>query len=75
MRRRLGYHNVVATSPKMTELMSFVHTAAASEATTLLIQGESGAGKDLIAKAIRYESSTSRRAAHHSKRWSMPWSS
>jgi transcriptional regulator with PAS, ATPase and Fis domain len=30
---------------------------AASEATTILIQGESGTGKDLVAKTIHYESS------------------
>ncbi|HEX6505970.1 MAG TPA: sigma-54 dependent transcriptional regulator [Terriglobales bacterium] len=57
MRRRTGYHEVVGSSPKMTELMSFVRKVAASEATTILIQGESGTGKDLIAKAIHYESS------------------
>jgi len=57
MRRRTGYHQVVGPSPKMTELMSFVRKVAASEATTILIQGESGTGKDLIAKAIHYESS------------------
>src|SRR6201993_5291206 len=54
--RRTGYHNVVGTSAKMTELMNFVRKVAASEATTILIQGESGTGKDLIAKAIHYES-------------------
>ncbi len=57
MRRRTGYHQVVGPSPKMTELMSFVRKVAASEATTILIQGESGTGKDLIAKSIHYESS------------------
>jgi two-component system, NtrC family, response regulator AtoC len=56
MRRRTGYHEVVGPSPKMTELMSFVRKVASSEATTILIQGESGTGKDLIAKAIHYES-------------------
>jgi DNA-binding NtrC family response regulator len=56
MHRRAGYHNVVGISAKMTELMSFVRKVAASEATTILIQGESGTGKDLIAKAIHYES-------------------
>jgi DNA-binding NtrC family response regulator len=56
MRRRTGYHEVVGPSPKMTELMSFVRKVAASEATTILVQGESGTGKDLIAKAIHYES-------------------
>ena len=43
-------------SPKTTELMNFVQKVAASEATTILIQGESGTGKDLIAKTIHYES-------------------
>jgi len=57
VRRGAGYHSVVSVSPKMTELMNFVRKVAASEATTILIQGESGTGKDLIAKAIHYESS------------------
>src|SRR6201998_3202984 len=57
VRRHTGYHEVVAVSPKTTELMSFVQKVAASEATTILIQGESGTGKDLIAKTIHYESS------------------
>ncbi len=57
VRRNTGYHNVVAVSSKMMELMSFVQKVASSEATTILIQGESGTGKDLIAKTIHYESS------------------
>jgi two-component system, NtrC family, response regulator AtoC len=57
VRRNTGYHEVVAVSPKSMELMSFVQKVAASEATTILIQGESGTGKDLIAKTIHYESS------------------
>jgi DNA-binding NtrC family response regulator len=57
VRRGFGYDSVVSVSPKMTELMNFVKKVAASEATTILIQGESGTGKDLIAKAIHYESS------------------
>ena len=52
-----GYHEVVGVSAKMTELMNFVRKVASSEATTILVQGESGTGKDLIAKAIHYESS------------------
>ena len=56
VRRHTGYHEVVAVSAKMTELMNFVRKVAASEATTILVQGESGTGKDLIAKAIHYES-------------------
>jgi DNA-binding NtrC family response regulator len=57
VRRGVGYDSVVSVSPKMTELMNFVKKVASSEATTILIQGESGTGKDLIAKAIHYESS------------------
>ena len=57
VRRHAGYHEVIGTSAKMTELMAFVRKVAASEASTILIQGESGTGKDLVAKAIHYESS------------------
>ena len=51
-----GYESVVSVSPKMTELMNFVKKVASCEASTILIQGESGTGKDLIAKTIHYES-------------------
>jgi two-component system response regulator AtoC len=56
VRRRAGYHNVIGVSEKMAELLGFVNKVAASEATTILVQGESGTGKDLIAKAIHYQS-------------------
>src|ERR1700692_3191132 len=61
VRRGAGYDSVVGVSAKMTELMNFVRKVAGSEATTILIQGESGTGKDLIAKAIHYESSRQER--------------
>src|SRR5664280_1770394 len=56
VRRRHGYHDIIGVSQKMTELMSFVSKIATSEATTILVQGESGTGKDLVAKAIHYQS-------------------
>jgi two-component system response regulator AtoC len=56
VKRRSGYHEVIARSPRMVELMNFVRKVAASEASTVLVQGESGTGKDLIAKAIHYDS-------------------
>jgi len=56
VKKRSGYHEVVARSPRMVELLNFVRKVAASEASTVLIQGESGTGKDLIAKAIHYDS-------------------
>ncbi|HEV2349612.1 MAG TPA: sigma-54 dependent transcriptional regulator [Terriglobia bacterium] len=57
IRRRSQYHDVVAVAPKSVELMNFVRKVATSEATTILIQGESGTGKDLIAKAMHHQSS------------------
>jgi DNA-binding NtrC family response regulator len=56
VRKRSGYHEVVGKSPRMLDLMNFVRKVAASEASTVLIQGESGTGKDLAAKAIHYDS-------------------
>jgi DNA-binding NtrC family response regulator len=55
-RRRASYHDVVGESKRMHDLMSFVNKVASSEATTILIQGESGTGKDLISRAIHFES-------------------
>ena len=57
VKRRAGYHEVIAEAKKMQEVMNFVRKVASSEASTILIQGESGTGKDLIAKWIHYESS------------------
>ena len=56
-RAGVGFEDVVSVSPKMTELMHFVKKVASCEASTILIQGESGTGKDLIAKILHYESS------------------
>ena len=56
-RSGVGFEDVVSVSPKMTELMNFVKKVASCEASTILIQGESGTGKDLIAKTLHYESS------------------
>jgi len=57
VRRRTGFHEVVGPSQKISELMTFVNKVASSEASTILIKGESGTGKDLIAKSIHYNSS------------------
>ncbi|MFN7992907.1 MAG: sigma 54-interacting transcriptional regulator [Bryobacteraceae bacterium] len=47
---------VVAESAAMREVMNFVRRVAASEATTILLEGENGTGKDLIAKTLHYQS-------------------
>jgi PAS domain S-box-containing protein len=47
---------VIAESQAMRELLHFVRRVAASEATTVLLEGENGTGKDLIAKTLHYQS-------------------
>jgi two-component system, NtrC family, response regulator AtoC len=47
---------VIAESPVTRDLMRFVRRVAASEATTILIEGENGTGKDLVAKTLHYQS-------------------
>ena len=52
------YHfdRIVGTSRGIQEVIAMARKVARSEATTVLIEGESGTGKDLLAKAIHYES-------------------
>jgi transcriptional regulator with PAS, ATPase and Fis domain len=40
----------------MREVVNFVRRVASSEATTILLEGENGTGKDLIAKTLHYQS-------------------
>ncbi len=47
---------VVAESKIMRDLLHFTNRVAASEAATILLEGENGTGKDLIAKTLHYES-------------------
>ncbi|HBY63375.1 MAG TPA: DNA-binding response regulator [Solibacterales bacterium] len=47
---------VIAESPGMREVLHFVRRVAASEATTILLEGENGTGKDLVAKTLHYQS-------------------
>jgi PAS domain S-box-containing protein len=47
---------VIAESQAMREVLVFVRRVAISEATSILIEGENGTGKDLIAATIHYQS-------------------
>lgn len=47
---------VIAESSAMNDVLNFVRRVAASEAATILIEGENGTGKDLIAKTLHYQS-------------------
>src|SRR5688572_28516568 len=54
--------SIVGTSPSMTALRSLVARVATSPASTVLLTGESGTGKDLVAKIIHYTSDRAPRA-------------
>ena len=47
---------IIGTSVAMREAKALVVRVAKSQARTILIQGESGTGKDLVAKALHYQS-------------------
>ncbi len=55
LKERFGYSNIIGKSEKMLKVLDLVTQVAASR-STILIQGESGAGKELIAKAIHLKS-------------------
>src|SRR5437763_1074065 len=52
---RYKFQNVIGKSKKMQELFELIESVAASEAN-ILIQGENGTGKELIANALHYNS-------------------
>src|SRR5215831_14426387 len=53
--RRYQFQNIVARSSKLQEVLALVERVAATN-STVLIGGESGVGKDLIARAIHQNS-------------------
>jgi DNA-binding NtrC family response regulator len=59
--KKYGFHRIVGPSKALKEVVEIARKVAKSEATTVLLQGESGTGKDLIAQAIHYESSRATR--------------
>src|ERR1700676_981841 len=55
LRRRLGKHEVIWSGPVMERLLAQVERVAASE-SRVAIQGETGTGKELIARTIHQKS-------------------
>lgn len=51
-----SFDQIVGESPAMREMLQMARKVAESEASSVLLQGESGTGKDLVAKAIHYAS-------------------
>ena len=50
----MGEFKVIAASPRMKQVLHFARRVAESEASTILLEGESGTGKDVIAKFMHH---------------------
>ncbi|HEV8393391.1 MAG TPA: sigma-54 dependent transcriptional regulator [Vicinamibacterales bacterium] len=59
--RDYGFDAIVGASPAMTRVKELLAKVASSPASTVLLTGETGTGKDLAAKAIHYNSSRATR--------------
>ncbi|HEY8458855.1 MAG TPA: sigma-54 dependent transcriptional regulator [Blastocatellia bacterium] len=55
--REFSFDQIIGQSPAMAEMIRLARKVAESEASSVLLLGESGTGKDLVAKAIHYGSS------------------
>jgi DNA-binding NtrC family response regulator len=54
--QQFSFEQIIGESPAMREMLGLAHKVAESEVSSVLLQGESGTGKDLVAKAIHYHS-------------------
>lgn len=54
--REFNFQQIVGESPAMKKMLALAGKVAESEVSSVLLQGESGTGKDLVAKAIHYGS-------------------
>jgi DNA-binding NtrC family response regulator len=54
--REFGLEAIIGASPAMQQVKSLLARIAASRASTVLLTGETGTGKDLAAKAVHYGS-------------------
>lgn len=59
--REFNFRLIVGESPAMKKMLSLAAKVAESEVSSVLLQGESGTGKDLVAKAIHYGSQRAER--------------
>jgi len=53
---RYGFESIIGQSPIIKKVFELMEKVARSDASTVLLQGESGTGKDLVAKVIHYQS-------------------
>src|SRR5437762_8367028 len=54
--QQFSFDQIIGQSPAMREMLAMARKVAESEVSSVLLQGESGTGKDLVAKAIHYHS-------------------
>ncbi len=54
--RKFGLENLIGKSPVMREIKVMARKLADTDATTILLLGETGTGKDMLARAIHYDS-------------------
>jgi PAS domain S-box-containing protein len=50
----LGNFKMIAASPAMKQVLAFARRVAQSEVSTVLLEGESGTGKDVLAQFLHY---------------------
>jgi PAS domain S-box-containing protein len=55
LRGLYSFRNIIGRSPEIQQVFSLIRSVAATN-VTVLVQGETGTGKELVAKAIHYES-------------------
>ncbi|MFO7976837.1 MAG: sigma-54 dependent transcriptional regulator [Candidatus Hydrogenedentota bacterium] len=53
---KFGLQNLLGNSPVMREIKTMAGKLADTDATTILLLGETGTGKDMLARAIHYDS-------------------
>ncbi len=56
MRGKFGFDRIIGNSPQMTKLFDLIRNVAESGPATVFLLGETGTGKDLIAKTLHYNS-------------------
>ncbi len=56
MRGKFGFDRIIGNSPQMNELFDLIRNVAESGPATVFLLGETGTGKDLIAKTLHYNS-------------------
>ena len=54
--RQFSFDQIIGESPAAQRMLTLARKVAESEASSVLLQGDSGTGKDLVAKAVHYGS-------------------